>query len=254
MKKQLHFTINQKGGCGKTHLSFLLLSWAKKREISSLGIDTDPNNSSLADYQGLPVKTIDIMDEEGLEILPQKWDKLIYYLLDDVEEEMTVIDVGATAFGSLTAYLLTSNIFKEILNKKFNIYLNIPIVGGEALHDTLNGMNHLVNLFGEDSNIILWKNEYFGKVVDEEGKGLEELESYLSVKKNIDGIIHIKKMAILNELAIEKMKKSKLTYEEVLLNPSFQLLDKTRINMVLNAAFAAMDLIFETPLVYEEEK
>ena len=90
MKKQLHFTINQKGGCGKTHLSFLLLSWAKKKEVSSLGIDTDPNNSSLADYQGLPVKTIDIMDEEGLEILPQKWDKLIYYLLDDVEEDITL--------------------------------------------------------------------------------------------------------------------------------------------------------------------
>jgi len=254
MKKQLHFTINQKGGCGKTHLSFLLLSWAKRKDISSLGIDTDPNNSSLADYQGLPVKTIDIMDEEGLEILPQKWDKLIYYLLDDVEEEITVIDVGATAFGSLTAYLLTSNIFKEILNEKFNIYLNIPIVGGEALYDTLNGMSHLVNLFGEDTNIILWKNEHFGKVIDEEGKGLEELEAYLSVKKSIDGIIHIKKMAMLNELAIEKMKKSKLTYEEVLLNPAFQLLDKTRINMVLNAAFAAMDLIFETPLVHEEKK
>lgn len=254
MKKQLHFTINQKGGCGKTHLSFLLLSWAKKKEISSLGIDTDPNNSSLADYQGLPVKTIDIMDEEGLEILPQKWDKLIYYLLDDVEEEITVIDVGATAFLSLTAYLLTSNIFKEILNTKFEIHLNIPIVGGEALHDTLNGMSHLVNLFGEDTNIIIWKNEHFGKVIDEEGKGLEELEAYLSVKKNIDGIIHIKKMAILNELAIEKMKKAKLTYEEVLLNPNFQLLDKTRINMVLNAAFTAMDLIFEIPLVHEEEK
>ena len=254
MKKQLHFTINQKGGCGKTHLSFLLLSWAKEKEVSSLGIDTDPNNASLADYQGLPIKTIDIMDEEGLEILPKKWDKLIYYLLDDVKEEMTVIDVGATAFSSLTAYLLTSNIFKEILNEKFDLYLNIPIVGGEALYDTLNGMNHLVTLFGEDSHIILWKNEHFGKVEDEEGKDLEELETYLSVKKRIDGIIHIKKMAMLHELAMEKMKKSKLTYAEVLLNPNFQLLDKTRINMVLKAAFAAMDLIFEIPLVMEEEK
>lgn len=249
MKKQLHFTINPKGGCGKTHLSFLLLSWAKERGISSLGIDTDPNNASLADYQGLPVKTIEIMDEEGLEIVPQKWDKLIYYLLDNIQEELTVIDVGATAFGSLTTYLITSNIFKEILNQKFDLYLDIPIVGGEALYDTLNGMSHLVNLFGEESNIILWKNEYFGKVVDEEERELEELDAYLDAKKSIDGIIHIKKMTPLHELAIEKMKKSKLTYTEVLENPTFQLLDKTRINMVLNASFEAMEVIFGASLL-----
>lgn len=249
MKKQLHFTINQKGGCGKTHLSFLLLSWAKRNAFSAIGIDTDPNNASLGDYQGLEVKTIDIMDEEGLEILPQKWDSLIYYLLDDVTEEIAVIDVGATAFTSLIAYLVTSNIFQEILNNKFDIYLNIPIIGGEGLYDTLNGMRYLVTLFGKQSKVILWKNEHFGKVVDEKGQDLEDLSFYLDVKEDIMGIIHIKKMHPLHELAMEKMKKSKLTYEEVLDNSNFQLLDKSRINMVLSAVFQAMDLIFEKPLV-----
>jgi len=248
MKKQLHFTINQKGGCGKTHLGFLLLSWAKHNNISAIGIDTDPNNASLGDYQGLEIKTIDIMDEEGLEILPQKWDSLIYYLLDDVTEEITVIDVGATAFMSLTAYLVTSNIFQEILNEKFETYLNIPLIGEEGFYDTLGGMRYLVTLFGKQSHIILWKNEHFGKLVDEAGKGLEEQEFYLEVKENVDGIIHIKKMHQLHELAIEKMKKSKLTYEEVLSNSNFQLLDKSRIKSVLTAAFEAMDLIFEKPL------
>ena len=251
MKQQLHFTINQKGGCGKTHLSFLLLSWAKKHGISSIGIDTDPNNSSLADYQGLPVKTIEIMDEEGLEILPQKWDSLIYYLLDESKEDIVVIDVGATAFGSIISYLVTSNIFTEILNEKFEIYLNIPVVGGEALYDTLNGMHHLVTLFGKDSNIILWENEYFGKVVDEKDRGLEELDIYLEVKKDIDGLIQIKKMHLLHELAIEKMKKSKLTYDEVLLDKDFKLLEKSRINMVLKSSFEAMDMIFEKPVLEE---
>jgi len=253
MKKQVHFTINQKGGCGKTHLSFLLLSWAKRNNISSMGIDTDPNNSSLADYQGLPVKTIEIMDEEGLEILPQKWDSLIYYLLDDSKEDIVVIDVGATAFGSIISYLVTSNIFTEILNEKFDIYLNIPIIGGEALYDTLNGMSHLVTLFGKECNIIVWENEHFGKVVDEQGRGLEELDSYLSSKNHIDGLIQIKKMHLLHELAVEKMKKSKLTYEETLLNSNFQLLERSRINMVLNSSFKAMDMIFEKPLPLKEE-
>ena len=78
MKQELHFTINQKGGCGKTHLAWSHLLRALHHGISSTAIDTDPSNSSLADYASLPVKTIEILDESGLEIQPEKWDKLIY--------------------------------------------------------------------------------------------------------------------------------------------------------------------------------
>ncbi len=248
MKQELHFTINQKGGCGKTHLAWSHLLRALHHGISSTAIDTDPSNSSLADYAGLPVKTIEIMDESGLEIQPEKWDKLIYHLLDDVTEYLTVVDLGATAFQSFVSYCINSQIM-PLLQEKFNIYLNIPIVGGEALNDTLNGMEYLVELFGDNTKIVVWANEFFGKLIDEHGNSFEETEAYKKVKQKLYGVIYLRKSSQLHDLAIAKMKTAKLTYEEVKENKSrsFQLLEMMRIKQVLDNTFQMMDAVFEIP-------
>jgi uncharacterized protein YnzC (UPF0291/DUF896 family) len=202
----------------------------------------------LADYAGLPVKTIEIMDESGLEIQPEKWDKLIYHLLDNVQEHLTVVDLGATAFQSFVSYCVNSQIM-PLLQEKFNIYLNIPIVGGEALNDTLNGMEYLVELFGDNTKIVVWANEYFGKLIDEHGNSFEETEAYQSVKEKLYGVIYLRKSSQLHDLAITKMKTAKLTYEEVKENKSksFQLLEMMRIKQVLDNTFQMMDAVFEIP-------
>jgi uncharacterized protein YnzC (UPF0291/DUF896 family) len=248
MKQELHFTINQKGGCGKTHLAWSHLLRGLHHNISCTAIDTDPSNSSLADYAGLPVKTIEIMDESGLEIQPEKWDKLIYHLLDNVKEHLTVVDLGATAFQSFVSYCVNSQIM-PLLQEKFNIYLNIPIVGGEALNDTLNGMEYLVELFGDNTKIVVWANEYFGKLIDEHGNSFEETEAYQSVKEKLYGVIYLRKSSQLHDLAMTKMKPANLTYEEVKENKSksFQLLEMMRIKQVLDNTFQMMDAVFEIP-------
>jgi len=255
MKKELHFTINQKGGCGKTHLAWSHLSRALDHGISSTAIDTDPSNSSLADYTGMPVKTIDIMDESGLEIQPEKWDKLIYYLLDTITEHLTVVDLGATAFQSFVSYCINSQIM-PLLSEKFDIYLNIPIVGGEALNDTLNGMEYLVELFGDDTKIVVWANEFFGKLIDEHGNSLEETKAYQSVKEKLYGVIYLRKSSQLHDMAIAKMKTAKLTYEEVKQNKSgsFQLLEMMRIKQVLDNTYQMMDAVFDIPTTKQSKE
>jgi uncharacterized protein YnzC (UPF0291/DUF896 family) len=202
----------------------------------------------LADYAGLPVKTIEIMDESGLEIQPEKWDKLIYHLLDNVKEHLTVVDLGATAFQSFVSYCVNSQIM-PLLQEKFNIYLNIPIVGGEALNDTLNGMEYLVELFGDNTKIVVWANEYFGKLIDEHANSFEETDAYQSVKEKLYGVIYLRKSSQLHDLAITKMKTAKLTYEEVKENKSnsFQLLEMMRIKQVLDNTFQMMDVVFDIP-------
>ncbi|HEO99657.1 MAG TPA: hypothetical protein ENO02_10205 [Epsilonproteobacteria bacterium] len=255
MKKQLHFTINQKGGCGKTHLAYCHLTRAMHHGITCTATDTDPSNSSLADYQGLPVNTIDIMDENGLEINPQQWDILIYHLLDTVTEDITVVDLGATSFQSFVSYSVNSNIM-ELLKDKFDIYLNIPVVGGEALYDTTNGLQYLVELFADNTKIVVWINEHFGKLKGEKNESFEETETYLAVKEKLHGVVYLRRMDTLQDLAVSKMKTAKLTYEEVKQNKNgnFQLLEMMRINIVMNKTFEMMDLVFDIPTNTKKSK
>jgi len=69
----------------------------------------------------------------------------------------------------LISYLVDNDIM-EMLNDKFTIIIiNIPITGGEAQNDTLNGMQYIIETF-KDNNISfnIWINKFFGKIIEDE--------------------------------------------------------------------------------------
>jgi len=169
MKRTLMISCQGKGGCGKSHSAFLVTSWAIHHNIPYIGLDTDSSNATYGDFSAFNVKSVETMDEDGLEIKPEKWDTLAYFLLENMKDErLCIVDIGASQFQSFVSYCINSQIM-PLLQEKFNIYLNIPIVGGEALSDTLNGMEYLVELFGDNTKIVVWANEFFGKLIDEHG-------------------------------------------------------------------------------------
>ena len=115
--------------------------------------------------------------------------------------------------------------------------------------DTLNGLQYLVELFADSAKIVVWINEHFGKLKGEHNEGFEETETYLAVKEKLHGVVYLRKMDTLQDLAVAKMKTAKLTYEEVKKNRNgnFQLLEMMRINIVMNKTYEMMDLIFDIP-------
>ena len=71
----VHFILQGKGGVGKSLISSLLFQYLKQKNISVLGIDTDPVNSTLSNYKNLSVKRLEIMN--GDDIDTRRFDELV---------------------------------------------------------------------------------------------------------------------------------------------------------------------------------
>ena len=251
MKKQLRLTLSQKGGVGKTAIAVNLASWCLHHKIKFICIDGDPSNSSLGDYNpGLPVRTIEILNDSGMEIDISKFDSLVYFWLDQVQDEDIVIfDTGATTFNPLVAFLKTNQIF-SLLQDKYEIHLDIVVAPGEALADTLNSMIYVTELFHEDGcKINVWVNEWFGEVRDTQGRVFEDTPEYNKIKSALNSIIYLREPpSSLHRNAITKMKQEKLTYLQIKDREDFMLLDKSRIHsMMVDNIFKMMDQIFDIP-------
>jgi len=80
------------------------------------------------------------------------------------EENATfVVDNGASTFLPLWHYLLENSALDYLRRNGRRVYVHTVITGGQALLDTLNGFHELAQTT-EERNIVVWVNEYFGRV------------------------------------------------------------------------------------------
>ena len=245
--KTLYFTLQGKGGVGKTLISSYLQQYLKNRSDKKskiMGIDTDPNNSSFTGIKKLDVTFLPLFDENQ-QINERNFDNMIELLYNN-QDTTFIIDNGATSFLPLVNYLKENNIM-EMLEDKFKIVIQIPITGGQAQEDTLNGMDYLIETFkGDKINFNIWKNEYFGKIQTKETKHFEEFEQYLKHKEHIRGLLTLPQV---NEqtygVDLEKMHKAKLTFEEIDQNENFTLMEKQRLKTYQNKIYSMMDTVIE---------
>ena len=147
-------------------------------------------------------------------------------------EKDSIIDNGSSSFISLTAYLIQYNILEFLKENGVNIFIHVVVTGGPAMLDTISGLDFVIENFGEDAKIIVWRNEFFGEISVEE-KDFEETNFYLEAKDKIYGIITIpddtKNLFGEN---IKEMLEEKLTFEEYLNSEEKFILNKQRIKMV----------------------
>ena len=244
-KQTLNITMNAKGGIGKSFISALLLEYLSDKS-KAIGIDTDPNNHSLSDIESLDVTFLNIMPN-GNEIDLKQFDRLTMYLLENekTKNKDVVVDIGATTFTPFFHYVNESEIF-EILNQSYNIFVHIPVAGGEAMKDTLNGMDQMIEAFGDSCSYIVWANEHFGELKDAEGNSFEELPQYTKHKEKIYGLVYMRKRDVLFSAVIEKMKKSKKIFADTNMDTSYNLLDKSRLHRVKKEYWEILDVIIPT--------
>ena len=244
----IYFTLQGKGGVGKTLASsylqqYLLSKSDKKSKI--IGIDTDPNNTSFTSIKKLNVKFLPLFDEEQ-KINERNFDKMIELFYDNTDTTF-IVDNGATSFLPLISYLVDNNIM-EMLEDKFNIVIHIPITGGQAQDDTLQGMSYIIDTFKKNKKVLfnIWINEYFGKVTTDTAKNFEEFEIYSTYKSNINGLLTLPQV---NEktygVDLEKMHKAKLTFNEIALDTNFTLMEKQRLSTYKKKLFEMMDKVIE---------
>ena len=89
------------------------------------------------------------------------------------------------------------------------------ITGGQALLDTLNGFQELAQTTAE-RNIVVWVNEYFGRV-EAEGKKFSEMAAYHENSEKVCGaVIFAKRNQDTFGRDVEDMIAAKLTFNEAI--------------------------------------
>ena len=235
----IHFTLQGKGGVGKSFASAVLTQYFGNQENCQVkAIDTDPVNQTLLAYKALNAEHIKLLD--GAKIDERNFDLLMEKLLS--EDGVFIVDNGASSFVALSNYIVENNAISMLEDAGRNVYIHCIIAGGQALLPTLDGFRALAEQ-PAIKNIVVWLNEYFGEV-EYQGKQFTEMNAYLNHANKVCGIVKIAKR---NQDTFGKdvhlMASNNLTFKETIASPEFFLMAKQRIKTVERDLYAQLDKI-----------
>lgn len=163
----VNMVLQGKGGVGKSLVASLLAQYFIEYDYPLACIDTDPVNTTFAGYEALKADVIEIM--EGDNINQRCFDKLMdrIELLPEDDFAQMVVDNGAATFVPLGSYMAENDVTDYIRDETpHRLRLHCVVTGGQAMHDTLDGLKKLLEAF-PDNPIVLWLNPYFGNIVSD---------------------------------------------------------------------------------------
>ncbi|MRD49353.1 conjugal transfer protein TraL [Caenimonas koreensis DSM 17982] len=240
LKSSVHFTLQGKGGVGKSLVSALLAQFFQSIDGCTVKcVDTDPVNQTLASYKALGAQHIQLLS--GSKIDERNLDQLMERLM--TEDGIFVVDNGASSFVPLSNYLIENNAIPMLQEAGREVFIHSVVTGGQALTDTLAGFKQLAGQ-AETKNIVIWLNAFFG-AIEANGKTFTDMKAYADHSDKVRGIIRIAKR---NQDTfgkdVEVMTSKKLTFNEVLSSSEFTLMAKQRIKTMQREIFeqlAAVD-------------
>lgn len=237
--KQVHFTLQGKGGVGKSFVSSLITQYLRAKGEPVVAVDTDPVNATLAGYKAFDTQRLELM--EGGSLVERNFDALIERVV--AEDSNFVIDNGAASFIPLSYYIAENDAINLITQHGKQVVIHTVITGGQAIRDTLAGFASLVEQMPLETRIVVWLNEFFGDI-EAEGKTFEEMKVYTNNRDRVHGLIRIaRQTGSTFGKDVQLMLDSKLTFDEVAASPNFGLMAKSRLAQVKKAIFEQLDAV-----------
>ena len=233
----IHLSLQGKGGVGKSLVASLLAQYLRHRRRTEVScIDTDPVNQTLSQYRELGAQRLELLREGSVD--QRVFDGLMERLL--TEPGTFIVDNGASTFIPLWNYMLENDAMALLKGAGRRLYVHCVITGGQALADTLSGFARLAQTTG-DRNIVLWVNEYFGRI-ERDGKGLHEMPVYLEHAEKVFGSVAIPRR---NQDTfgrdVEDVIVRKLTLQEAIESPGFPIMVRQRLRVVQRELFDQLD-------------
>lgn len=230
----IHLTLQGKGGVGKSLIAAVLAQYLREDGREVRCIDTDPVNRTFAQYAALGADRLSLRDEHN-RIEQRAFDTLMEQFLTE-DASTFVVDNGASTFLPLWHYILENDALEYLRERGRRVYVHTVITGGQALLDTLNGFNELAQTT-HDRNIVVWVNEYFGRV-EAEGKRFSEMAAYLeNVDKVCGAVIFQKRNQDTFGRDLEEMIAAKLTFQEAICAAKLPIMAKQRLKVVQRDLF-----------------
>jgi hypothetical protein len=211
----IHFVMMGKGGVGKSMIASLLAQCLVLKHRNLYCADTDPTNMTFSHYKALNVQHFNISDDQ-LKVDTRKFDALINH-------ENGMLDL------------------LESTGRR--VVLHTPLVGGQAIDETIRGLQTILEFFS--APVVVWVNEYFGKV-QKDGVSLKETSLYKDAQKRFLGVVFLQELnPDTSGHDVGNMTKKYLTFDEVLSSPDTDLATRHRLGIVRKNIFEqlnAMDL------------
>lgn len=157
MRKNVHLIAQGKGGVGKTFIAWLMAQFLRERQGGEVGIfDTDPINQSLRAFEDLDVNYIRLFSNER-NIEPGDFDRLMEAAVTSPGD--LVIDTGSSNFVPLYTYLSYDQADQVFAAANCNLFIHVPIVGGESRADCLSRLEIMINHV-PNARFVVWINNY----------------------------------------------------------------------------------------------
>jgi hypothetical protein len=157
---KVHMMLQAKGGVGKSTCAALLAQYLKDHlGRPALCLDTDPSNKTFTAWRSLGVKHIDIAVAGDLE--KSRFDLVVAEIAGSDRD--VVVDNGASGFIPITSYMAANDLGLVLERMDREMVLHTVVVGGEAHHDTMDGLRFVARTF-KASPVITWLNPMNGPI------------------------------------------------------------------------------------------
>ena len=233
----VHFVLQGKGGIGKSVVASWLAEFLIERGQPVRCIDGDPVNRSLSQLRAFGAERLELVNQDGV-LQRTRYDSIIERFATD--DAVFVVDNGATVFLPLWTYVVETEMFSVLRQAGRQVYVHVPISGGEMLNDTLRGFKTLAESAPE-RNLVLWINEYFGPVA-RDGKAFNQMQVYLEHQDKVLASVGIpRRSSDTYGDTVRTMREKKLTFAEAIASPEFMLVQKSRLHIVRRELFEQLE-------------
>jgi hypothetical protein len=235
-RPSVHVVLQAKGGVGKSFVAAILAQYLSRQRAVQC-FDTDPGNATLAQYKALAAEHIGDLIRGG--VISQKgFDPLIEKLLNG--DGTSIVDTGASTFLPFWNYVLENEILSLLDSQGRQVYIHCVVTGGQAMTDTLNGLDRLAQTTNQRA-LIIWLNEFFGEV-REGNRSFEHFKLVQDLAPKLVGSVVIRKRnADTFEDDVQQMLRARLTFEEAIAAEDFSLVSKQRLQIVRRELFEQLD-------------
>lgn len=240
--KQVHLSLQGKGGVGKSLIASLLAQYYESIGEPAACLDTDPVNATFAGYTALNVEHLPLLGPDK-KISERKFDGMMERIL--TEERNFVIDNGASSFVPLSSYLVENDAAAMIAENGKQLVVHSVVTGGQALGDTVHGLNSLLEQMPASVRIVVWINEFFGPV-ERDGRPFEQLGVYKDNKERIHGVVRLERQSSDTfRKDLETLLDAKMTFAEALdpASDKFGLMPRQRLTQMQRSLFQRIALV-----------
>lgn len=238
--KSIHLVLQGKGGVGKSLVSSLLCQYFGQNN-TVIAIDTDPVNNTLSGYKNINPIRIEIIKNNNID--QRQFDRLADIILNESgENHKIVIDNGAASFLPLCAWMFENKTVEMWRESGCSVFLHTIVTGGQAMFDTLDGLEALIKNF--DSPLVIWLNNYFGEISAQD-KQFEDFSIYKKSRDRVRALIRIpQKNAQTFGRDLEELFARRQTFSEAADDSTLPVMVRHRLKLWWHETVSEMDKAF----------